>query len=45
MRASGDLIRQVGGEVVGSATILELEFLKGREKLNFPHASLATYSE
>jgi adenine phosphoribosyltransferase len=45
MRASADLIRQVGGNVVGSATILELSFLNGRDKLDFPHATLATYDE
>jgi adenine phosphoribosyltransferase len=28
------LIRQLGGEVVGAAFLVELEFLKGRQKLN-----------
>ena len=45
MRAAADLIRKVGGDVVGAATILELSFLKGREKLDFPCASLAVYDE
>jgi len=43
MRASADLIRKVGGDVVGSATILELTDLKGRDKLDFPHTTLASY--
>jgi len=45
MRAAADLIRQVGGNVIGAATILELSCLKGREKLDFPCASLAVYEE
>lgn len=45
MRAAADLIRQVGGNVVGAATILELSCLKGRDKLDFPCASLAVYDE
>jgi len=28
------LIRQLGGEVVGAAFLVELEFLNGRKKLN-----------
>src|SRR5918998_2691970 len=32
-KAKTDLVEQLGGEVVGLAFIIELEFLKGREKL------------
>jgi adenine phosphoribosyltransferase len=28
-----DLVEQLGGEVVGMAFLIELDFLKGREKL------------
>ncbi len=45
MRAAADLIRKVGGEVAGAATILELTGLKGRERLDFPCASLAAYAD
>ena len=45
IRAAADLIRKVGGNVVGAATILELSCLKGRDRLDFPCISLATYDE
>ncbi len=45
MRAAADLIRQVGGNVVGAATILELSFLEGRKKIDFPCVTLAAYDE
>ncbi len=32
-RAKVDLVEQLGGQVVGLAFVIELEFLKGREKL------------
>src|ERR671910_3111431 len=32
-RAKVDLVEQLGGEVVGLAFVIELEFLQGREKL------------
>ncbi|MFQ5930911.1 MAG: adenine phosphoribosyltransferase [Nitrospiraceae bacterium] len=32
--ATVNLIRQLGGEIVGLAFLVELQFLKGREKLN-----------
>ncbi len=32
-KASSELIRKVGGNVVGAAFVVELEFLSGREKL------------
>ncbi len=43
MRAAADLIRKVGGTVAGAATILELSQLHGRDRLDFPCASLAAY--
>ena len=33
MRATGELVRQLGGVVAGMTVLLELEFLKGRKKL------------
>jgi adenine phosphoribosyltransferase len=46
MGASIKLFEKVGAEVVGTACIVELGFLNGREKLNgIPFESLATYSE
>ena len=32
-KAMADLVEQLGGEVVGMAFLIELDFLKGREKL------------
>jgi adenine phosphoribosyltransferase len=32
-RAKIDLVEQLGGEVVGLAFVIELDFLNGREKL------------
>src|SRR5947199_4698946 len=33
MKACCDLVKQLGGELVGVAVLIELEFLKGRSKL------------
>jgi adenine phosphoribosyltransferase len=33
-KAMADLVKQLGGEVVGMAFLIELDFLKGREKLS-----------
>jgi adenine phosphoribosyltransferase len=33
-KAMADLVEQLGGEVVGMAFLIELDFLKGREKLS-----------
>src|SRR6476661_5020516 len=44
MGATLRLIRQLGGQVVGVAFMIELAFLKGREKLkNYPLHSLIVY--
>ena len=40
MKATGDLVRACGGEVVFSSCIIELFELKGREKLDFPFQTL-----
>lgn len=40
MKATGDLVRKVGGEVTLAACIIELHELGGAEKLNFPFAAL-----
>ncbi len=43
-RAGADLIRKLGGELVGIAFLIELAFLKGREKLAGEQVfSLLTY--
>src|SRR5204863_9184491 len=36
MKACVDLVKQLGGEVAGIAVMIELAFLKGREKVR-PH--------
>ncbi len=40
MKATGDLVRKAGGEVVLSACIIELHELGGRAKLDFPFDAL-----
>ncbi len=40
MRATGDLVNKIGGEIVISSCIIELFELGGREKLNFPFDAL-----
>ncbi len=40
MRATGDLVRKLGGEIALSICILELFELKGAEKLDFPFKEL-----
>ena len=37
MEATRQLVAELGGEVVGAAFVIELSFLKGREKINTPH--------
>ena len=41
--ASGDLLNSVGADIVGCAVIIELDFLKGKEKLSFSLKSLVSY--
>ena len=45
MAASINLLRQVGAEVTATACLIELAFLKGRDKLDVPFASLVSYDE
>jgi len=40
--AAGSLVKQLGGSLLGYIFILELEFLKGREKLDAPVHTLLT---
>lgn len=43
MAATIALFRSVGAEVVGTACIIELTFLNGREKVDAPFGSLVAY--
>jgi len=43
--AAVSLLRQVGGDVRAAAFIIELNFLKGREKLDVPVSTLISYDE
>ena len=43
MAAGVELLRKVGGNVVAGACIIELSFLRGREKLDLPFTSLIAY--
>ncbi|GAB3125831.1 adenine phosphoribosyltransferase [Novispirillum itersonii] len=43
--AAVQLFRKVGAEVVGVAAIVELNFLHGRDRLDVPVATLASYDE
>ncbi|MDF1793092.1 MAG: adenine phosphoribosyltransferase [Thalassobaculaceae bacterium] len=45
LKASVELLRKVGGEVAGGACIMELSFLKGRDKLDIPFESLLQYDD
>ncbi len=40
MKATGDLVKKAGGEIVLSSCIIELHELGGREKLDFPFEAL-----
>ena len=40
-----ELVNKLGGNIIEAAFIVELDFLKGREKLNVPVYSLVHYSE
>lgn len=43
LNAAIELVHKVGGEVVAAASIIELTFLKGRERLPVPFVSLVQY--
>ncbi|MBU2512878.1 adenine phosphoribosyltransferase [bacterium] len=46
LKAAADLIKKVGGEIIGLSCIIELLGLNGREKLGqLPFHSLVTYDE
>ncbi len=45
MAAGISLLRQVGAEVPGAAALIELAFLKGRDRLDVPFESLVQYEE
>lgn len=43
MQAAIDLVRQRGGEVVAAACIIELNFLRGRDRIDVPFTSMVAY--
>ena len=43
MLAATELLRKVGADVIGSACIIELNFLNGRKKLDIPCSTLVDY--
>jgi adenine phosphoribosyltransferase len=43
--AAGSLVKQLGGHLIGYAFLMELDFLKGREKLDAPVYTLLTGQE
>ena len=45
MSAAVQLLRQVGADVRGGACIVELTFLKGRDKLDIDFSSILRYDE
>jgi adenine phosphoribosyltransferase len=45
LAAATKLFRQVGADVVGTACIIELTFLKGRERLDVPFDALVAYDD
>jgi adenine phosphoribosyltransferase len=45
MAAGIHLLRQVGAVVPAAATLIELTFLKGRQKLDIPCETLVAYDE
>jgi len=45
LNAAIELCEKVGGDVVGTAAIIELAFLGAREKLNVPFDALISYDE
>jgi adenine phosphoribosyltransferase len=45
MKAAGELLRRSGAEVSAGACIIELTFLKGRERVDMPVTTLISYDE
>lgn len=45
LKAAIALLREMGAVVTGAACIIELNFLKGREKLDVPVTSVVSYDE
>jgi adenine phosphoribosyltransferase len=43
MQATIDLVRQRGGDVVGAACIIELNFLRGRDRIDVPFTSMVAF--
>ena len=43
MQAAIDLVRQRGGDVVGAACIIELNFLRGRDRIDVPFTSMVAF--
>ncbi len=43
MAAAIQLLRQVGGDVVAAASIIELSFLSGRTRLGVPFSTILSY--
>ena len=43
MQAAIDLVRQRGGEVVGAGCIIELIFLRGRDRIDVPFTSMVAF--
>ena len=44
LEASVSLCQQVGADVLGCAVVIELDFLKGKEKIKIPLKSLVIYN-
>jgi adenine phosphoribosyltransferase len=45
MAAATELVRKVGGDVVGAACIIELNFLNGRKNIDIPCDTLVSYDD
>ena len=45
LKAASDLLSKIGADVAGGACIMELAFLEGRSKLDFPFVSLISYND
>ena len=45
LQAATNLVRKVGGNVVGAIAIIELAFLEGRKRVDVPFSSMLSYDE